>query len=887
MGHSPVPVPKEAVMGQVYLLHFLGEGLAHGAQARTRHYLGWSEDAESRIAQHMRGTSGARLMEVVKERGITFTVARVWDNVTREWERKLKNAGGLSRWCPVCKAEGTIPKSRQRTRAEVPAPPPAPPTGPDYAGPEERAGEDFGKASASHRLPKGVRVTVKRERLSGGSDWYIGHIWKDYQYAGHCPVYSELPSKAREAAIDWAWQMFPEEHPGGEKVAYDYKQMFRTILSELGALDRLAARKADVEISAWVNWAKRVLQKRDRITWFLRLGQLKWAEYLADAYQQYKSPGSRAEEARRWREWIKAKAQQEEPPATPEGAVSTHMGAVMARLEHYLSLPIPEIQGTVFLRQQPGEILDRFHRLEKDWRDRQSHFLRPHPRDEGNEADEGDEIVLEFPDGWAWWRLGRSYCPEEARAMGHCGNEAAGPDRPDDRILSLRHKIIVNRETFWEPHLTFIWDDDGLLGEMKGRGNEKPAPRYHPYIVALLERKDLVLGIKGGGYLPGNNFSLEDLPPEQQERVKKANRSLVSASEMYSESRGSMTEELLQRIADRTVLRKDQWRPEEEAFVVDKYANPEWFISTEGSPWLEAQMMLARGGFGKHPNHQVVEEGIRDLLSVLSDSERRAVLERMPPIPGTPLLYRAPSPDAPWRSEDLPSLFMEERNDHALWSYLRGATRILSAPEQQGEYEKLWGILAAAWEAGITREMRQAALDRVRGFLGNNRRNNVRTNDASRVAFPEASDPDFWSKPVLVEVSIQDAVHLASPFSHEESGYSGGEDTAIYIDDYWETSHGAVLYDASAPYKKLTLPSDQKRDLDLKMDRESEGREGRSVRQWHEDFLRGRPYEYLRWLREEVPAIFEQEMTPEAWDEGRAREALMVMLPSLRPQGKG
>jgi hypothetical protein len=979
-------------------------------------------------------------MEVV--RGISFTVARVWDGVTREFERRLKNSGGMSRYCPVCKAEGAIPKSRQRTRAEVPVAPPAPSTGPDYAEVEERVGEEFGKrSSASRRLPKGVRVTVKRERLPGGADLYIGHIWRDYQYAGHCPVYSELPSKAREAAIDWAWQMFPE--PGGAKtagsaelepvgigslpqgtqediayalfhgsgflsrsgydeadilanlsglsdepmvlsgpasvdslyrtmrprgiseaavkkyterlasdpgfefdpvitvggrlyegghrleayhragrgtipiveianlmyapddawrrwmegdssvtaeqafpvmagkVAYDYKQMFRTILSELEALDPLAAHKAGGEINAWINWGKRVLQKRDRIAWFLRLGQLKWAEYLADAYQQYKSPGSRAAEAGRWREWIKAKAQQEDPPSTPEGAVSTNMGFTANMLEHYLSLPIPEIQGTVFLRQQPGEILDGFRRLEKEWRDRQSRLLQPH---------EGDRAVIEFPDGWAWWLLDRSYCPDEAKAMGHCGNEAAGPGRPDDRILSLRRKVAVRGVGYLEPHLTFILDERGLLGEMKGRGNEKPAPRYHPYIARLLEQKDLVRGIKGGGYLPEHNFSLDDLPPEEKERAKEANRGLVSASEMYSESRGNMTDELLQRITERTVLRRDQWRPELEAFVVDEYANTEWFISTEGSKWLKAQMMLARGGFGKYPNHQVVEEGIRDLLSVLDDSERRAVIGRMPPIPGPPLVSRVPSPDAPWRNKDLPSLFMEERNDHALWSYLRGATRILSAPEQQGEYERLWGVLAAAWEAGVTKEMRQAALDRVRHFLGNSKWNHVRTNDASRVVFPDEGDPDFWGKPVLVEVSIQDAVHLASPFSYEETGYSGGEDTKVFIDDYWETgySRGLSLYDASEPYKRLTLPSDQKRDLDLKMDLESAGKEGRSVRQWHEAFLGGRPYEYLRWLREEIPGIFEQEMTPGAWDEEKARKALMAMLPSIPSQaGRG
>jgi hypothetical protein len=45
-------------------------------------------------------------MEVVSEAGIDYTLARTWENVTREKERSLKNSGGLSRQCPICKAAG-------------------------------------------------------------------------------------------------------------------------------------------------------------------------------------------------------------------------------------------------------------------------------------------------------------------------------------------------------------------------------------------------------------------------------------------------------------------------------------------------------------------------------------------------------------------------------------------------------------------------------------------------------------------------------------------------------------------------------------------------------------------------------------------------------------
>lgn len=132
--------PKVAVgqtVGQVYLLHFLGSGLGHGSQANVRHYCGWAENAEARIAQHMKGTSRARIMEVAHERGVEFTVAKVWDNVAREFERKLKNSGGLSRHCPICKAEGTDRASlRKKQQApavqEVQTVPTTPEVGPEH-----------------------------------------------------------------------------------------------------------------------------------------------------------------------------------------------------------------------------------------------------------------------------------------------------------------------------------------------------------------------------------------------------------------------------------------------------------------------------------------------------------------------------------------------------------------------------------------------------------------------------------------------------------------------------------------------------------------------------------------------------------------------------------
>lgn len=111
-------------------------------------------------------------------------------------------------------------------------------------------------------------------------------------------------------------------------------------------------------------------------------------------------------------------------------------------------------------------------------------------------------------DGWRWVSLGRGYCPDEARAMGHCGNSGA---REGDDILSLR-------DPEGKAHLTFILNN-GMLGEMKGRANNKPSERYHQAIVELLKHPD-IHSLRGGGYAPERNFSLKDLPENERKQIE-------------------------------------------------------------------------------------------------------------------------------------------------------------------------------------------------------------------------------------------------------------------------------------------------------------------------------------------------------------------------------
>src|SRR5438105_4681763 len=76
-----------------------------------KHYLGSCQDLERRLTQHGKGR-GARLLEVVHAVGIGWQLARTWCG-GKQRERQLKNQGGASRLCPLCK------EARRATHHEI------------------------------------------------------------------------------------------------------------------------------------------------------------------------------------------------------------------------------------------------------------------------------------------------------------------------------------------------------------------------------------------------------------------------------------------------------------------------------------------------------------------------------------------------------------------------------------------------------------------------------------------------------------------------------------------------------------------------------------------------------------------------------------------------
>ena len=173
----------------------------------------------------------------------------------------------------------------------------------------------------------------------------------------------------------------------------------------------------------------------------------------------------------------------------------------LEQASHFLSLPINEIQEYRFSSYElPSEIFREFEEIEREWQENIKDLI-PY----NNES-----VIMDFGDGFAWYDLENAACDAEAGAMGHCGN-APSADNPNETIFSLRERKEIGGNIYVKPYLTFIFDTQTrMFGEMKGRANEKPAERYHQYIIPLI-MEEWVEGLQGGGFMPESNFKITDV----------------------------------------------------------------------------------------------------------------------------------------------------------------------------------------------------------------------------------------------------------------------------------------------------------------------------------------------------------------------------------------
>lgn len=236
-----------------------------------------------------------------------------------------------------------------------------------------------------------------------------------------------------------------------------------------------------------------------------------------DAFQMYKPENPGHAEAKQHLDWAYTKMPNENwslwTARHHRNSPQDFTPEVKQKIEHYAgSQHIPEIANVRFDKTHDLKAgLNILESAEQQYlkRTKSKLNLAPKPKTAKKLVDVGD--------GYAWWSLGKRSCSAEGKAMGHCGNE--GAPREGDDVLSLRKEHVLGGKKYYEPHLTFI-NNKGFLGEMKGRGNQKPAAHYHEHIAKLLETGLVPVG---GGYAPENNFHIDDLSPELKARIAAKN----------------------------------------------------------------------------------------------------------------------------------------------------------------------------------------------------------------------------------------------------------------------------------------------------------------------------------------------------------------------------
>ncbi len=293
-----------------------------------------------------------------------------------------------------------------------------------------------------------------------------------------------------------------------------------------------------------VDWAIRVLQKSDRIVWYLRLYKLyllkqswlgalqsaqKMLHHESDTMQRAQAhENALALEAAYKRELAKY-AKKSEVPADRVEAMAMRVTVTddfRTSAEHFFSLDIAAIRDYIFGWKTWAVIIADLERIEDAWKKKQARFI-PIQR-------EGVETVIRFSDKSEWINLNKSSCDIEAKAMGHCGNTAGYTG--NDTILTYRtiEKDPKTKQTVWVPHLTFILNTvTGMLGEMKGFNNQHPDQKYHNVIIELL-KLPLIKGIVGGGYKPENNFMIKDLPEETTKQMMEFKPALGTLTDHYA-----------------------------------------------------------------------------------------------------------------------------------------------------------------------------------------------------------------------------------------------------------------------------------------------------------------------------------------------------------------
>ena len=108
MSPGVAQVPWDIKHADGYLLCFDVPFGPNRPKCHADHYLGIAPVLTNRLSKHSKGR-GSKLTAYARRAGIGWTLTRIWEDIDRNEERRLKDHCGMA-WCPRCRTERVIAK---------------------------------------------------------------------------------------------------------------------------------------------------------------------------------------------------------------------------------------------------------------------------------------------------------------------------------------------------------------------------------------------------------------------------------------------------------------------------------------------------------------------------------------------------------------------------------------------------------------------------------------------------------------------------------------------------------------------------------------------------------------------------------------------------------
>ena len=123
-----------------------------------------------------------------------------------------------------------------------------------------------------------------------------------------------------------------------------------------------------------------------------------------------------------------------------------------------------------------------------------------------NPKKDPDKVIHEFDNGYFWYDIQSYACDFEGKEMGHCGRGE------DGTLYSLRS----GKTRKMKPFVTIEFDD-GIIYQVKGKGNTAPKKDLWPYISWFIENMD-VRRIQEAGQHASDSAGFEEMLEYLQEK---------------------------------------------------------------------------------------------------------------------------------------------------------------------------------------------------------------------------------------------------------------------------------------------------------------------------------------------------------------------------------